>query len=68
MIVRRATWRTRGIGRADGAKPLVGAAAPELRLGRLRDRLPADRTQLRIRAVRDGLLVAGWLTSGFCCW
>jgi hypothetical protein len=24
-----------------------------------------DRTQLRIRALRDGLLVAGWLTTGF---
>jgi hypothetical protein len=68
MIVRRALapWRAKRIGRAEVRQvPDVEMAAPELRLGRLRYRLPADRVQLRIRAVRDGLLVAGWLTSGF---
>jgi hypothetical protein len=66
MIVRRAfgPWRARRIGRSD-ALAQAGAVGPELRVGRWRYRLPANRTQLRIRAVRDGLLIAGWLITGF---
>jgi hypothetical protein len=28
--------------------------------------LPADKRALRLRAVRDGLIISGWLATGFC--
>jgi hypothetical protein len=38
---------------------------PALGAGRIRYRLPVMPRERRIRAVRDGLLIAGWLASGF---
>jgi len=30
------------------------------------DALPGDRREVRLRAIRDGLIVSGWLATAFC--